>query len=130
MIVAVVVMVSSRTSAPAGLLKPRDNVLIGGFIVGTRVLIRAIGPSLKSKLPEALNDPTVEFYDQNGTAMEGNDNWKDSPRRSDIEPSGIAPTNDAESAILVNLTLAPYTAIVRGVNESTGLGLVEVYNLQ
>jgi hypothetical protein len=118
-----------------GFIETGDNVLIGGFILGnqgagSRVLIRAIGPSLKPQLADALADPTLELYDQNGNPLADNDNWKDSPRRTEIEQSGAAPKNDAESAVLIDLSPAPFTAIVRGVNESTGNGLVEVFNLQ
>lgn len=118
-----------------GPVETRDNVMIGGFIVGsqergTRVLLRAIGPSMKARVPEALDNPELEVFDQNGSSIGVNDNWKDSPRRSEIENSGVAPTDDAESAVLLDVTPAPYTAIVRGVNDTTGVALVEVYNLE
>jgi hypothetical protein len=110
-----------------------DNVLIGGFIAGnhptgTAVLVRALGPSLKSQLPNALDDPTLELHDANGATMASNDNWKDSPERTQIEGTGIPPSNDLESAILRTLTPAPYTAIVRGKNGALGVGVVEIYN--
>jgi hypothetical protein len=121
--------ISSRGYVDAG-----DNVMIGGFIAGnnsaaTKVLVRAIGPSLNGKVPNALDDPILELHDSNGTTIETNDNWKDSPERTEIEASGIAPTNDLESAILRTVLPANYTAIVRGKN-GPGVGVVEVYNIK
>jgi hypothetical protein len=118
-----------------GLVETGDNVLIGGFILGSQtgnanVLIRAIGPSLQPGLPTALNDPVLELYDQNGASMFVNDNWKDAPNRAAIEATGAAPTNDAESAILLAAPPTPYTAIVRGKDNSTGIALIEVYNVE
>ena len=118
-----------------GLVETGDNVLIGGFILGSQtgnanVLIRAIGPSLQPGLPTALNDPVLELYDQNGASMSVNDNWKDAPNRAAIEATGAAPTNDAESAILLAAPPTPYTAIVRGKNNTTGIALIEVYNVE
>ena len=117
-----------------GLVEAGDNVLIGGFIVGTRptgtrVLVRAIGPSLKPGLSNALDDPTIELFNQNGMSLGSNNNWKDSPDRTDIEATGLQPSNDAESAMLMDVSPALYTAIVSGVSDSTGVALVEVYNV-
>jgi hypothetical protein len=122
--------VSSRGRIGTG-----DNVLIGGFIVGTqnqatRVLVRAIGPSLKPRLAAALDDPELEIFDRDGSPIGFNDNWKDSDRRTDIESTGIAPSEDAESAVLLDVSPAPYTAIVRGKERTSGIGLVEVYNVK
>ncbi len=109
-----------------------DNVLIGGFIVtGTeqkRVMLRAIGPSLP--VAGRLENPTLELHGRAGL-IASNDNWRDSPNRQEIIDSQLAPTNDLESAILAKLPAngAPYTAIVRGANGGTGVGLVEVYDL-
>ena len=121
--------ISSRSRVDTG-----DNVMIGGFITGnnsaaTKVLVRAIGPSLNGKVPNALDDPILELHDASGTTIETNDNWKDSPERAEIEASGIAPTNDLESAILRTVPPANYTAIVRGKN-GPGVGVVEIYNLR
>lgn len=109
-----------------------DNVLIGGFIVpgnqAKRVVIRAIGPSLP--FSDKLANPTLELHGPNGL-IESNDNWVDSLNKQAIIDTAIAPTNDLESAILATLSAnnAGYTAIVRGVNNGTGIGLVEVYDL-
>jgi hypothetical protein len=118
-----------------GFVETGDNVLIGGFILGSQtgdsnILVRAIGPSLKPGLPTALNDPVLELYDENGTSMVSNDNWRDAPNRDAIEATGVAPNNDAESAILLAVPPTQYTAIVRGKDGTTGLALIEVYNVE
>ncbi|MEY2576726.1 MAG: hypothetical protein QOF80_2213 [Verrucomicrobiota bacterium] len=122
--------------ATRGNVKTGDDVMIGGFIVGgnqnTRIVVRAIGPSLSTATPPvvgALADPTLEFRDSQGSLLESNDNWVDSPHKQAIIDSTLAPTNDKESAILLALPPANYTAIVRGVNGTTGIGLVEIYDL-
>jgi hypothetical protein len=113
-----------------GLVQTGDNVMIGGIIVvGTdpqRVLVRAIGPSLP--LAGTLADPTLELHDANGALLMSNDNWRDS-QEAEIMATMIPPTNDAESAIIQTLAPSLYTAIVRGVNDTTGIALIEVYAL-
>jgi len=111
-----------------------DNALFAGFIVSgyqpKQVIIRAIGPSLG--IAGGLADPTLELRDSNGVLLQANDNWKDSPNKQAIIDSTIAPTNDLESAIVATLPAGPgtgYTAIVRGANNATGIGVVEVYDL-
>jgi hypothetical protein len=109
-----------------------DNALIGGFIVtGTqskRVIVRAIGPSLP--LAGALGNPTLELRDSSGGVIRSNDNWR-SDQEAEIIATMIAPGNDLESAIVATLPAnnSAYTAIVRGVNNGTGIGLVEAYDL-
>ncbi len=109
-----------------------DNVLIGGFIVtGTqpkKVIVRAIGPSLP--LAGKLADPVLELHGPAGFATLTNDNWR-SDQQAEIIATGITPTNDLESAIVATLPAngAGYTAIVRGMNNGTGIGLVEAYDL-
>jgi cyclophilin family peptidyl-prolyl cis-trans isomerase len=110
------------------------NALIGGFILGgtesKRVLVRAIGPSLAaSNVPDPLADPILELRDGNGALLGSNDDWGSSPNRAEIQASGIAPTNPKESAVLQILPAGPFTAIVRGVNNTTGVGSVEIYQL-
>ena len=110
-----------------------DDVGIGGFIVtGTdpkQVLLRAIGPSLSgSGVPDPLADPVLELHGSNGFTTVTNDNWKDTQQKA-IEATGIAPTNDLEAAILVTLNPGTYTAIVSGKDNTSGIGLVEVYDL-
>lgn len=111
-----------------------ENVLIGGFIVtGTdlkKIMIRGIGPSLTAfGVPGALQNPVLELHDNTGATITTNDNWKDAPNASEIAVSGLAPSNDSESAILQTLVPATYTVIVRGVGNTTGVGLVEAYDL-
>lgn len=106
-----------------------DKVLIGGFILtGTEpktVILRAIGPSLP--LDTGLADPVLELHKTDGTVVI-NDNWKESQQAA-IEATGLAPLNDLESAIVATLSPGLYTAIVSGKDNGTGIGLVEVYDL-
>jgi N-acetylneuraminic acid mutarotase len=119
-----------------------DNVMIGGFIVqGTgpkRVIIRAIGPELTQYgVPNALANPRLELHNATGTLIGSNDNWQHTTiggvitrnQVGDIQNSGHAPTNPFESAIIADLPPGNYTAIVSGVNNTSGVGLVEVYDL-
>jgi hypothetical protein len=114
-----------------------DNILIGGFIINgsanKRVILLAKGPSLSSggtPVPGRMADPVLELHDGNGALMTTNDDWKESPERAQIEASGLAPTNDKESAILRTLTPGvPYTGVLAGKDNSTGIALVEVYDL-
>src|SRR5207302_6335977 len=111
-----------NTSARA-LAHTGDNVMIGGFIMtGTgqkRVIVRAIGPSLAQYgITNPLQDPTLELHDGNGAVIAFDDNWMDAPNRQEIIDSGLAPSNNLESAILTSLSPGNYTAIVRGVNNT------------
>ena len=110
-----------------------DEVLIGGFIVqgssNTNVIIRALGPALAGAVPGALADPNLEVYNSNGQMIASNDNWTASAQKNQISASGFAPSNALESAVIANLAPGTYTAIVRGVNNTTGIGMVEVYDL-
>jgi len=114
-----------------GSIGGNDNVLIGGCIIGgtggANVIARAIGPSLS--VPGKMEDPTLELRDQNGGLLEANDNWVDSPNKQAIIDSTAAPSNSAESAIFRTLSPSAYTAILRGVNGTTGIAVVEVYAL-
>jgi len=113
-----------------GLVQSGDNVLIGGLIVlgqdPMRVILRAIGPSLG--VPGALANPSLELRDGNGGLVAANDNWR-SDQEAEILATTVAPTNDLESAIVRNLPPGNYTGIVSGVGNTTGVGLVEAYNL-
>jgi len=117
-----------------GLVQTGDNVLIGGFIVGDgetdTVVIRAIGPSLADQeVADPLQDPTLDLYNSDGAVIMSNDNWRDS-QETLLQSSGLTPTNDFESAIITSLAAGEYTAIVRGKNDTTGVALVEIFNLQ
>jgi hypothetical protein len=124
------------------LVQTGDNVMIGGFIVqGTeakRVIIRALGPELVPfGISDPLADPTLELYDSTGALIASNDNWVTTiiggiittDQVAAIRASGYAPGNVMESAMIVSLLPGNYTAIVRGVNNTTGIGLVDVYDL-
>jgi hypothetical protein len=107
--------------------------MIGGFIIdgmdASRLVIRALGPSLSGAgIANALLDPTLELHDQEGDLIAFNDNWKDI-QQPEVEATGLAPTNEQESALLATLPPAPYTAIVQGKNETTGVAIVEVYKV-
>ena len=107
-----------------------ENVLIGGTIVlGSNpqdVIVRALGPSLP--LNGVLADPVLELHDENGVLLRSNDNWR-TDQQAEIEATMLQPTDDSEAAIVATLMPAPYTAIVRGANESSGVALVEIYAL-
>jgi hypothetical protein len=111
-----------------------DDVLIGGIMIGrgempTRVVARAIGPSLSNAgVANPLEDPTLELRDSDGILLAANDDWKDSQQTA-LESIGLSPQNNAESAIVTRLGPGAYTAIVRGKSGSTGVGLVELYRL-
>jgi hypothetical protein len=109
-----------------------ENVMIGGFIVGdgvsTSVVVRAIGPSLSDVgVANPLLNPTLELFDSDGTQLAFDDDWKDT-QQAEIEAAGLAPSDDLESAIAADLTPGAYTAIVRGKDNTSGVGLMEVYN--
>lgn len=120
-----VVNISTRLLVGTG-----DNVLIGGFIITGNapevVMIRAIGPSLTG-LPDALQDPVLELHDR-ASHVVSNDNWRDT-QQDLISFTGIPPTDNRESAILIGLDPGNYTAIVAGRNGTTGTALVEAYDL-
>jgi hypothetical protein len=120
-----------------------DNVMIGGFIVaGTeprRVIVRALGPELTQYgVPDVLADPALELHNGTGALIASNNNWAKTiiggnitaGQVRDIQASGYAPGDGRESAIIAGLRPGNYTAIVRGVNDSTGVALLEVYDLQ
>jgi hypothetical protein len=138
-------IVAARASIPGRLLnistrlqvQSGNNVLIGGFIVtGTeqkKVIVRAIGPSLRANdqpLEGRLADPILELFPKNGSVpLATNDNWVDSPDKQAIIDSTVAPPDNSESAIVRLLQPGEYTAIVRGVEQTEGIGLVEAYDL-
>jgi hypothetical protein len=112
-----------------------QEVLIGGFILGesegdAEIVVRALGPSLTARgVSGALADPFLELRDSNGLLIQGNDNWNDVPAQAaELTSKGFAPSNNSESAIIATLPPGTYTAIVRGVNATTGVGLVEIFH--
>jgi hypothetical protein len=111
-----------------------DNVGIGGFIITglapKHILLRAIGPSLAPGVPDVLADPVLELHGPTGFVTITNDNWRDDPvQEAAIIATGIPPSNDLEAAIDWTLNPGTYTAIIRPKNDTSGAGLVEVYDL-
>ena len=116
-----------------GVVGADDGAMIAGFIIGgedpTKVMVRAIGPSLEaSGITGALLDPTLELRDEEGSLIFSNNNWR-SDQEKQIISSTIPPENNKEAAIIATLIPGNYTATVRGVDDTTGVALVEVYNL-
>jgi hypothetical protein len=125
-----------RNISTRGVVGTGDNVLIGGFILGgsglisNKVVIRAIGPSLTGQgVAGALSDPTLELHNASGDIIASNDNWQDS-QVAQIQAAGLAPTDPHESAIVTTLPAGLYTAIVRGSGNTTGVALVELYDVK
>jgi len=111
-----------------------NNVMIAGFIVSgsqsKTVIVRALGPTLGSYgVANALSDPMLELHDSSGATIATNDDWQTGSQASQISSSGYAPNNSNEPALIATLAAGAYTAIVRGSNNSTGVALVEVYEL-
>ena len=118
-----------------GLVQTGDNVMIGGFIItGTaskEVVVRGLGPTLSQppfNVTGVLADPFLSLFDGSGNVIWNNDNWKDT-QQAGIQATGLAPPNDLESAILQVLQPGHYTAVLSGKNGTTGVGLVEVYDI-
>ncbi len=121
--------ISSRGKVGTG-----DDVMIGGFILGggggglTTVVVRAIGPSLGFS-STGLVDPILELRDADGVLIGNNDNWKD-VQENEISAAGLAPLDDREAALIMELPPGDYTAIVRGKGDATGIALVEIYRVE
>jgi uncharacterized delta-60 repeat protein len=140
--IALVEMYDLDASSPArlanistrGRVGIHDDVMIGGIILGgtelSDVLLRAIGPSLSiSGVSGELADPFMELHDSNGALIVINDDWKDI-QRAEIEATGLAPSNDNEAAILTALRPGNYTAVVKGVDDTIGVAVVEAFALR
>ena len=116
-----------------GLVNTGDQVLIGGFIVDDQnsiVLLRGLGASLTPVgVSDALANPTLELHDSNGDVIAFNDDWQQSDEAI-IRNTGLAPLFSEESAIIATLGPGAFTAILRGLDESSGVGLFEAYNLR
>jgi hypothetical protein len=113
-----------------------DNIVIAGFMLGGgsddgRIILRGIGPSLIAfGVPNALADPTLELRDASGALLVSNNDWQDDPEQAaELTAAGLAPTNQLESAIATLLSPGPYTALLSGAGNGTGVGAVEVYDL-
>jgi PKD repeat protein len=109
--------------------QPGDNVLIGGLIIRgaepKKVIFRGIGPSLN--LPGKLDDPVIQLFNGSGAKIAENDDWKTD--QQNVEATGLAPTNDRESAIVITLDPGAYTVVMRGKGNSSGIGVVETYDI-
>jgi len=121
--------ISTRASVGTG-----GNVTIAGFILtGTdlkQVVVRGLGPTLTQfGVSGVLADPTLQLVDSTGKTLFINDNWKET-QQAGIQATGLAPPNDLESAIRIALQPGKYTAILSGTNNTTGVGLVEVYDIE
>jgi hypothetical protein len=111
-----------------------SNVAIAGFIITgnttKQVVVRGLGPSLGAVgVQGALSDPLLELYDASGNLLASNNDWQQTQAQA-LRDANLAPSNDLESAILTTLSPGAYTAILRGNGNTTGIGLVEVYDLQ
>jgi CSLREA domain-containing protein len=127
--------VLARNISTRARIETGDNVMIAGFIIsGTlpkKVVLRGLGPSLQNmNVVGFLADPVLELRGSNGALVLGNDNWQDdAAQAAQIQTTGLAPTLSQESAIVSTLVPGTYTAVVRGRNNTTGVGLVEVYDI-
>ena len=113
-----------------------DDIVIAGFLLSEegaadRVVVRGMGPSLsQSGVANALANPTLELHNTNGALLIANNDWQDNPAQAaEIKATGLAPTDNLESAIVATLPPGLYTALLAGLNSGTGLGVVEVYDL-
>ena len=111
-----------------------DNIVIAGFFLGAtttvpELCVRGIGPSLAALgVANTLADPTLELRDSNGALLMANNNWQDDPAQAaELTAAGLAPTNNLESGIAARCRPGAYTALLAGVNNGTGVGVVEVY---
>lgn len=119
--------------ATRGLIQPGDRLMIAGFIIQNgpvRAVVRAIGPSLIAfGIPNALPDTTLQLRDQNGTIVIENDDWR-TTQELELVGTGLQPTHDLEAALVTTMQPGAYTAQVRGKNNASGIGVVQVYFLQ
>jgi hypothetical protein len=92
--------------------------------------VRGLGPSLSAfGVSNTLADPTLELRDENGVLISSNNDWQDNAAQAaQITAAGLAPSNAKESAIAENLPPGLYTVILAGLNNTTGVGTVEVYD--
>ena len=112
-----------------------DNIVIAGFMLGAdsgsdRIVVRGVGPSLALLgVPNSLPDPTLELRDANGALIVANNNWQDNPQwANELTAAGLAPAHNLEAAIVATLPPGPYTALLAGAGNGTGVGVVEVYD--
>ena len=120
-----------------GFVETDNGVMVGGLIVGpvsatgnAKIVVRALGPSLANfGIDGAVQDPTLDLVNANGVVLRANDNWKLGGQEADLTAAELAPSDDRESALIETVGPGAYTAIVRGSGNTTGVGLVEIYNI-
>jgi hypothetical protein len=122
--------ISTRANVSTG-----ANIVVAGFTLGNqsgtdRVALRGLGPSLNSAgLPNALVDPTLELRNSDGVLLSENNNWQDDPsQEAELTALGLVPTSSLESGIVIPLPPGLYTVLLAGLNNGTGIGLVEIYD--
>ncbi|MEY2499452.1 MAG: hypothetical protein QOD12_3008, partial [Verrucomicrobiota bacterium] len=121
--------ISTRVQVGTG-----NNIAIGGFIIvgntAKQVVVRGLGPSLAAAgITGPLGDPALDLYDSSGNLLQSNDNWQETQAQI-LRDLQLAPTNDFESALVRTLASGAYTVVLRGQGNGSGIGLVEVYDLQ
>jgi hypothetical protein len=120
--------ISTRGSVDSG-----DNVMIGGFIIGggglSQIVVRGLGPSLSDQVAGVLADPVIQVANGDGDIIDTNDNWMDDPNNQTISDLGLAPTDPNESALYEILEPGTYTVLLSGSGGTSGIGLVESYNV-
>ncbi len=107
-----------------------DKVMIGGLIIRgapVKVIMRALGPSLAaSGVPNPLLDPLLQLFSGQNKIAE-NDNWQTGNCPAEA-PEGLRPKDARESCLVMTLAPGPYTGIVRGVANGTGIALIEAFH--
>ena len=123
--------------ATRGFVETGNGVMIGGLTVGpagtgyTKVVVRAIGPNLENfGITGAVQNPTLELVNSNGVTIRADDDWRSGGQDAELIALKLQPSDDRESALIETLGPGAYTAIVRGSGDTTGVGLVEVYDVQ
>ena len=95
------------------------------------MLIRAPRPSLAAfRSTSGLGNPVLRLIGSDGvTELRANDDWQSTPNAADIIAILIPPQNPSESSILIRLEPGAYTAVVTGANDTSGIALIEVYEV-
>jgi sugar lactone lactonase YvrE len=120
--------------ATRGIVRPGENVMIAGCIVGgsasKSLVVRALGPSLFNLgVSDALGNPHLEFFNANGAVVSANEDWQQGPDATAIQNLGLAPASPLEAAVLVTLTPGAYTGIESPAAQDSGVGLIEIYDV-
>lgn len=128
-------LASSRLAniSTRALVRGGDEVMIGGVIIGgtepKTIVVTGRGPSLAAfGVPNTLDDPWLQLVDHLGVEVDSNDNWEEHPNQANV-PAGIRPTASQDAAIALTVDPGAYTAIVRGVGDAQGVGIVEIFEV-